>query len=403
MANNIAKYFSGIGAKRLSQVEIKPNKSNQHEFNGISEFKKIFGIDKIKFKGRFIFLSDDEEKTIEDKGALTWYDAREDHETRTEHRLYYSTNNVISAASVDDLVIIGRVKANELLIIIAQKGSTAEKQLLWLFELAEVKKKFVVKDLSQEKQELGFAAKHIIESLGLEIEEAAPDYLQMIIKKFGEQFPTTNQFSEFSRSTIKDVSSIDSPDETLIKWMDQEELLFRTLERHIVQVKLKKGFGKNGADVDDFVSFSLSVQNRRKSRAGYAFENHLSKIFDENKISYSRGKVTELNKKPDFVFPSIKHYHAKTFNTELLTMLGLKTSSKDRWRQVLSEAARIKKKHLITLEPAISKNQTDEMIAENLQLVIPKGIFETYSIEQQKKIISLHDFISLVKNKEDQI
>lgn len=37
-------------------------------------------------------------------------------------------------------------------------------------------------------------------------------------------------------------------------------------------VRLKAGFGENGEDVDAFISFSLSVQNRRKSRVGHAFE-----------------------------------------------------------------------------------------------------------------------------------
>src|SRR5439155_7828702 len=101
-----------------------------------------------------------------------------------------------------------------------------------------------------------------------------------------------------------------------------------------------------------------------------------------------------------FIFPTIEHYHTPTFNTELLTMLGLKTSSKDRWRQVLTEAVRIKGKHLITLEPAISKNQTDEMTSENLQLVIPIGIFETYTMEQQEQIITLNDFIKLVQDRQ---
>lgn len=54
--------------------------------------------------------------------------------------------------------------------------------------------------------------------------------------------------------------------------MEQEELLFRTLERHIVSTRLKEGFGNEKLDVDVFISFSLSVQNRRKSRVGYALE-----------------------------------------------------------------------------------------------------------------------------------
>src|SRR5882672_12803911 len=105
MSNNIGKYFAGIGAKRLSEVEIEPTTSNQHEFNGIGDFKNIFGTEKIRFRGKFIFLADNQERIIEDEGILTWYDARERHETRTEYRLYYSTNDVISESSVNDLVI----------------------------------------------------------------------------------------------------------------------------------------------------------------------------------------------------------------------------------------------------------------------------------------------------------
>ena len=64
-------------------------------------------------------------------------------------------------------------------------------------------------------------------------------------------------------------------------------------------------------------------------------------------------------------------------------MLGVKSTCKDRWRQVLAEADRIEYKHLLTLETSISKHQTDEMQAKNLQLVLPRGLHETYTPEQQ--------------------
>ncbi len=56
-----------------------------------------------------------------------------------------------------------------------------------------------------------------------------------------------------------------------------EEILFRTFERHIIGDRLQKGFAD---DVDGFLSYSLSVQNRRKSRAGFSLENHLEVIFN---------------------------------------------------------------------------------------------------------------------------
>lgn len=396
MVSSISKYFTGIGAKRLSEVEVSPNVSNQHEFNGIAEFKEIFGAEKLKFDGKFILLDDDEDRIIESNGNLTWYDARENNPNRTEYRLYYTANPVMNSSNAGDLVVIGKVSGEKLVVIVAPSGSTSEQQIMWLFGLSEVGNKFIIKNFENSKDELGYAGNYIIKSLGFETEEPDEDHAQVVYEIFGKSFPSTSEFSAYARSTLKDVSPIEEPDLTLLKWMEREEFLFKSLEKYIVQEKLRKGFGKDGIDVDDFIQFSLSVQNRRKSRAGFAFEHHLSKIFDSYQIHYSKGKVTELNKKPDFIFPNIQSYRDKDFNTELLTMLGLKTSAKDRWRQVLSEAARLKRKNLITLEPSISQNQTDEMAAENLQLVVPTGIIETYSPVQRKQILNLKEFIDIL-------
>jgi hypothetical protein len=403
MSNSLSKYFSGIGAKRLTYVEVEPDVSNQHEFNGITEFRNILGSEKINFQGHFIYLADDEEKIKEDSGFLTWYDAREYHPIRTEYRLYYTSNAVIEEAVAGDLAIIGRTGENQIAVVIAPQGTTSEQQLLWLFGLEEVGTKFIVRDLTKEDIQLNFAGRYIITSLGLEIPETASDFLDELIKRFGSGFPTTAEFSAYARSTLKDVSPIDEPDKTILAWIEREELLFKTLEKHLVAHKLQQGFGESGKDVDEFISFSLSVQNRRKSRAGYAFENHLVHLLDLHKIMYSKGAKTERNNKPDFLFPGISFYHDPEFSAELLTMLGLKTSAKERWRQVLAEAERINFKHLITLEPSISKSQTDEMIAQSLQLVLPQSLFETYTQEQRKNLINLSDFIGIVREKQKQI
>src|SRR5690606_2121160 len=121
-------------------------------------------------------------------------------------------------------------------------------------------------------------------------------------------------------------------------------------------------------DVDGFLSFSLSVQNRRKSRAGQSLENHLEALFGVSGIRFARGAVTENRNKPDFLFPGAAEYHDPMFPAARLTMLASKSTLKDRWRQVLPEAQRIPDKHLFTLEPGISENQTTQMQAERLQL-----------------------------------
>jgi len=400
MGYPLSKYFSGIAAKRLSAVEIDSLSSNQHEFNGIQKLREILGTEKVSFDATFLFIPDEEDKVVEDQGILTWYDARENHPSRTEYRLYYPTNAVFTAASVRDLVVIGKTGEHKLVVIVTPSGSTTESQLLWLFGLPEAEDLFTIRDLTTRKEDLGFAGKYILASLGVEILDSAPDYLEQLLRKFGSGFPPTRVFSDYARSTVKEICAIEEPDETLLKLLEQEKLLFMTLEKHFVAQKLKSGFGEDGQDVDDFISYSLSIQNRRKSRAGYSFENHLEYIFNEHGIHYDRGQKTERNNKPDFLFPGIYHYRNHAFDPHLLTMLGVKTTAKDRWRQVLAEAERIEWKHLITIETPISESQMEEMVVQKLQLVIPKSLMEPYPKEQQKELVTLTDFIDLVKDKQ---
>ncbi len=77
-------------------------------------------------------------------------------------------------------------------------------------------------------------------------------------------------------------------------------------------------------------------------------------------------------------------------------MLGVKSTCKDRWRQVLSEADRISEKHLLTFEAAISVNQTHEMEYNHLQLVVPEAIHKTYTDTQQKWLMNVADFIEML-------
>lgn len=397
----ISEYFLGIGAKKLSDVEINPRKSNQHEF-GSNKFCSILGNDRRSFNGKIIYLNDDPENTIIEEGRFSWYDSRESQPNRSpEYRLYYTANSVVTEATPQDLLIIGKTKDDELLIIIAEQGSTSERQMMWFFGLHEVSDKYIVKSLISEDRELNFAGKLVIETLGIEIQEEAPDLLDDLLSKFVDGFPKTSIFSEYARQTLNSqVSAIEEPDKTLLAWLDREELLFKTLEKHFVSQRLAQGFGSHGTDVDEFVSFSLSVHNRRKSRAGHSFENHLEALFNQHSINYSKGKKTERNNKPDFLFPGVTEYHESGFDQSLLTMLGVKTTAKDRWRQILSEADKIPNKHLITLQPAITQNQTEEMRSQNLQLVIPKPIFPTYTVFQQEHLMDLSDFIGLVSNRQ---
>lgn len=404
----LSEYFEGVAAKRLSNVEVDVCMSNQHEFNGVESLKEILGEPegKTHYNAKWLYFTDDDEPLIEE-GSLTWYDARqrarlERGVMRWEYRLYFKTTTVSQSASKGDLLVIAKKRDGDLLIIVAENGSSIFGQIEWLFGFSDLAHPgFSVKsELETEQDRISFASRSILESIGIVVETTEDTFLEEMLRRFAGKFPSTRLFSEYARSTLSDLDPRDNPDDVLMAWMEREEILFRTLERYLISERLSQGFGSNkklDIDVDGFLSFSLSVQNRRKSRVGYALENHLETLFKAHSVQYARTAVTENKAKPDFLFPNVASYHNPSFDAEKLIMLGVKSTCKDRWRQVLSEADRIKRKHLLTLEAAISAAQTDEMNSKNLQLVLPKGLHETYSIKQQSWLMSVNNFIEYVK------
>ena len=403
----LSDFFEGVGSKYLSEVEINSFRSNQHEFQGINTFRRFLGTttDSIEFNTTFFLLSDNEEiGVLSLKARCTWYDARLDHPTRSEYRLYYdaSSNSIVGKALAGDLLVVAKKKTQELLIIICPSGSTVEQQILWLFGIQPAAGLPAAKPIeASDGENLTLAARSILETLGIPLDIPQPDDLEELLALFGGSFPSTAEFSQHARTRAVDIDAIDDPDEALVSWMEQEEILFRHLEKQIISERLAKGFvSEDSIDVEGFIQFSLSVQNRRKSRAGWALGNHVEELLKLHHIRYKREARTELKKKPDFLFPGEKEYHDSTHDINMLTMLGAKTTCKERWRQVLTEAGRIKFKHLLTLEPAISVDQTNEMKSEQLQLVVPSSVLATYTTKQRDWLVDVGSFLTLVKNRQ---
>ena len=172
-----------------------------------------------------------------------------------------------------------------------------------------------------------------------------------------------------------------------VRWLDREEQLFRALENVVIRERLEAGF----RDVDDFIEYSLSVQNRRKARMGFALQNHLTEIFKRADLRFTAQARTEGNNRPDFIFPGKAEYDDRNFESDRLTMLAAKSTCKDRWRQLLTEADRIQRKHLLTLEPAITPAQTSEMQQKKLRLVVPGEIQATYTAAQRLWLLAVSE------------
>ena len=186
----------------------------------------------------------------------------------------------------------------------------------------------------------------------------------------------------------------DTPSDTrLLVRRECESALFYSVERAFVLPRIKTGFTR----VDEFVDFANSITNRRKSRAGKSLELHLKEIFREEGMNFSHGEISEDRKKPDFLFPSTAAYRNDSWPDGKLRMLASKTTCKDRWRQILNEADRIKTKHLVTLQQGVSENQFNEMKSAGVVLVVPKSLHESYPKSIRSQILSLECFIAETK------
>lgn len=225
--------------------------------------------------------------------------------------------------------------------------------------------------------------------------------IQEFIDGLKEEFPPSIVMSSAARmisyanNATRHVLTQD-PDKALIYWTEQEYKLFRALEHARYGAIIAKGF----STVDDFVALANQVLNRRKSRAEKSLEHHLAALFDEHRIFYTAQAVTEGNKRPDFIFPSEMAYHDFSFPVSKITSLAAKTTCKDRWRQILNEADRLRneRKYLCTLQQGISSAQMDEMESEKVTLVVPKAYISTYPRDKQDKIRTLQRFVDYIKD-----
>ena len=230
MSYLLSTLVTAAAAKRLTAVEARPDRSNQHEFNGVQALKALFGEARATREARFVYLSEEETDVTLAEGFVTWYDAREDHPTRSEFRLYFPRTDASERLLEGDLAVVLRRPDDSVLVVFAGRWSTAERQLLWLFGLASPVQGVEVKDIRRDDTEVGFAAREVLAQLGIEPAISAPveeSYLEILLDRFGGGFPSTAEFSEFARGVTPDVDPVEDPDGALIAWLYNEEPLFR--------------------------------------------------------------------------------------------------------------------------------------------------------------------------------
>ena len=188
-----------------------------------------------------------------------------------------------------------------------------------------------------------------------------------------------------------------SVDRRLLSRRECEFQVFRSVEEATAMPLISDGF----SSMSDFVALAQTILQRRRSRAGRSLELHVRELFVEERLreghDFQYQPETELKKRPDFLFPNEQRYRDDAYPAERLMMLAVKTTARDRWRQVVTEADRVKIKHLLTVQRGVSENQFREMVGAGVKLVVPSPLIHQYPRSVQPHLQTLESFIADVR------
>ena len=182
-------------------------------------------------------------------------------------------------------------------------------------------------------------------------------------------------------------------DRLLIMRREVEFELFRQLENSLASPRIQEGF----KSLDEFIHFAGSLTNRRKSRSGKSLELQVKELLERQGIQFNYDAKIEGGKRPDFLFPSVREYEDPSTPPIKLAMLAVKTTCKDRWRQILNEASRIPRKHLLTLQEGVSEGQFAEMSESQVVLVVPEPLHSKYPKSVRSQLLTVEDFVDHIK------
>ena len=218
--------------------------------------------------------------------------------------------------------------------------------------------------------------------------EVVPAKWRDIPKEWYETMPSGIDLAHFVLQELKPLPH-ETIDSLLVRRVRVEYELFQFLEARIYAGRAKTGF----VNLDDFFDLAKSLMNSRVSRAGRSLELAVKLAFDEASVEYVWQPQLDEGSRPDFIFPDVPSYLSGLHSPG---HLAVKRTLKERWRGVLQEAKRIRRKNLLTLDTNLSPSQLLEIASEGIRLIVPAGLHDdlpTEVLSDADALIGLQQFI----------
>lgn len=368
-----------VAVKRLSAVEVDPKRSHQHEFHA-GTLRRALGLGDDKVSGILrLEIHSKDGAVSQDSAPYTLYDGRLDVPGRSEWHLYYTSRELQRLASAGDLLVLYRPddESNDLSGLVVSAGSTSESRLLRLLELGDdfdVTKFRAIATSTPTPDDAALLAISLWgDDSGVVRAATAREHPLLRRAMDDDRAPTASEMAKAAADLTSLLPS--DPDRYLVAVLDAETSLFYAIELRLQERRLKQLLEEGGA-VPEVLDWAMSVHQARRSRRGQSLQLHFGTILGARRIAHTAQCRTEAGETPDFVFPGCPQYHDASFPDDRLRVVACKSTSKERWRQVLNEAKRVPIKYLLTLDPALTAPTIDQMVAAGVLPHLPSAVID---------------------------
>lgn len=365
-----------IAIKRLSTVEIAPNKSHQHEFHA-GRLRDQLGFPKSRSEGSLTIIYYGDKGEITENDEYTLYDSRRKKRSirGPEYRLYYKSQTITSRARAGDLIVLLR-RANDLVLVVVPEGSKLDRQLTAALGVPVIARGFSFADAPEINQR---AARELLRLPGPGAGAPRPGFAELELYRRAVQdmkVPATHDMASAAHDLVASrAQRYLTPDEFLTMALELETELFHAIETAIGNQMLQKLASEGPLTFDAVMGFALPRFQARRSRRGESLEHHFQRLLDLESIPYTRKCRTEGRSVADFIIPGCAQYRDRSFPPERLRMVGCKSKVRERWAQWLKEADRIAEKFALTLDPDLAAKLVSEL-HPRIRFFLPSSVIE---------------------------
>ncbi len=386
---NLMRYLDGVIAKRLSDVEVVPQKSNQHEFNATSAMKTMLGKQKKTYDTKFVYLSDDSEP-VSVAGFMTWYDARERNPLRSEYRLFYKRTAISEMAKTGDCLFLCKLREGTLLAVIAKKDSMMEQRLNWLFGINPADH-FEAGNMEALDMSCQVIADYLLRMIGVEVRLNIADMATNLQDLYASGLPNFKELCDMARKHSGIAPDTQNADEVFMSWMNCQEELVCAMLRYLKRLHA----GEENAKMAE--KYNQMERLYKGNWQDMAMKSHFSVLLRARNIKFE----VYSSVSPSLVLPGWEEKKDDRFPAGRTSLIDFRNLMNDSKSTVTGVRTRTPVKYVMTLDPGLTEEKIKSLQSEKIQPVVPVSVQKLYNVKKAFWFMSVEELLLLLSEKQE--